>query len=112
MTKLNYKDISIRIEEQLEKLFEELRSGISAREDSRAFGAMIEKRITENWKDVCKKLKYKPIDIPGRRTIFDFACEIEETLLGFDVKTKDLDKTRYSDGGVLRSWESFEVYGQ
>jgi len=45
---MDYKKISNEIELQIETLFEELRSGISAREDSRAFGAMIEKRITEN----------------------------------------------------------------
>lgn len=97
---MDYEKISIKIEEKLESFFEELRSGISAREDSRAFGAMIEKRITENWQGICKELGYKPIEIPGRRSIFDFACEIEGVLFGFDVKTKDLDKTRYSDGGV------------
>ena len=42
---MNYEKISENIELQIEILFEELRSGISAREDSRAFGAMIEKRI-------------------------------------------------------------------
>lgn len=97
---MDFKEISIKIEEKLESLFEELRSGISAREDSRAFGAMIEKRITESWGEICRVLGYTPIDIPGRRSIFDFACEIEGVLFGFDVKTKDLDKTRYSDGGV------------
>ncbi len=97
---MGYKKISLEIEEQIEGLFQELRSGISAREDSRALGAMIEKRITENWEKVCNNLGYKPINIPGRRTIFDFACKINDVLLGFDVKTKDLDKTRYSDGGV------------
>jgi hypothetical protein len=61
---------------------------------------MIEKRIMENWGNVCSNLGYEAIDIPGRRTIFDFACNIENKLFGFDVKTKDLDSTRYSDGGV------------
>lgn len=97
---MDYKIVSENIELQIEVLFEELWSGISAREDSRAFGAMIEKRITNNWFDLCSKLGYEAIDIPGRRTIFDFACYIEGTLCGFDVKTKDLDSTRYSDGGV------------
>ncbi len=97
---MNYEKISEKIELEIETLFEELRSGISAREDSRAFGAMIEKRITENWVNVCANLGYHPIEIPGRRTIFDFACNIKKTLFGFDVKTKDLDSTRYSDGGV------------
>ncbi len=97
---MDYKEISIKIEEELQTLFEELTSGIAAREDSRAFGAMIEKRITENWAEICNKLNYKPIDLPGRRSIFDFACEVKGVLFGFDVKTKDLDKTSYSDGGV------------
>jgi len=97
---MNYKEISERIELEVESLFEELRSGISQREDSRAFGAMIEKRITENWGNVCSNLGYQVIDIPGRRTIFDFACNIQSRLFGFDVKTKDLDSTKYSDGGV------------
>lgn len=44
---MNYKEISRGIENQIEKLFEEIMSGIFAREDSRAFGAMIEKRITK-----------------------------------------------------------------
>jgi hypothetical protein len=83
-------------------LFEELRSGISEREDSRAFGAMIEKRITQNWTKICNELGYEPLDIPGRRTIFDFACKVDGRLFGFDVKTKDLDTTSYSDGGSVR----------
>ncbi len=97
---MDYKKISENIEVNIADLFDELRSGISAREDSRAFGAMIEKRITENWENICSISGYDPIDLPGRRTIFDFACNIENRLFGFDVKTKDLDSTRYSDGGV------------
>lgn len=97
---IDYKAISAQLELKLETLFEELLSGISAREDSRAFGAMIEKRITENWRDICTNLNYEPIEIPGRRTIFDFACKIDGQLFGFDVKTKDLDSKSYSDGGV------------
>lgn len=97
---MNYKKISKDIESQIEKLFKNFRSGISAREDSRAFGAMIEKRITENWLNICSNLGYQDGNIPGRRTIYDFACKINDKLFGFDVKTKDLDSTRYSDGGV------------
>lgn len=97
---MDFKRISLQIEGKISGLFEELRSGISAREDSRAFGAMVEKRITENWNEICAELGYEPFEIPGRRTIFDFACKIEGKLFGFDVKTKDLDTTSYSDGGV------------
>lgn len=97
---MNYKQVSGSIEEKISELFEELRSGISEREDSRAFGAMIEKRITLNWKRICDELGYEALEIPGRQTIFDFACKIEGRLFGFDVKTKDLDTKSYSDGGV------------
>lgn len=97
---MEQEQISKNIQSQLETLFEELRSGISAREDSRAFGAMIEKRITENWENVCLNSGYEAIELPGKRTIFDFACKIENKLFGFDVKTKDLDSNSYSDGGV------------
>ena len=40
------------------------------------------------------------MDLPGRRTIFDFGFKIEECVAGIDVKTKDLDSTKYSDGGI------------
>ncbi|MCC7233383.1 MAG: hypothetical protein IT242_10590 [Bacteroidia bacterium] len=71
---MNYEKISEKIGLEIEMLFEELRSGISAREVSRAFGAIIEKRITESWENVCSNMDYQAIDIQGRRTIFDVAC--------------------------------------
>ena len=61
---------------------------------------MIEKRITDNWENVCTKLVFDSMPIPARRTIFDFAGRIEGVIHGFDVKTKDLVKTSYSDGSV------------
>lgn len=92
--------VSSSIETEISALFAEIHSGIAEREDSRAFGAMIEKKITENWVKICRKLSFEPIALPGRRTIFDFACKVDGTIFGFDVKTKDLDSTKYSDGGV------------
>lgn len=97
---MNLKKVSVQVEQKLSELFEELRSGISEREDSRAFGAMIEKRITDNWERICSDLDYSALERPGRRTIFDFAFQEEDQLVGIDVKTKDLDSTRYSDGGI------------
>lgn len=97
---MNLKAVSDQVEGKLSDLFDELRSGISEREDSRAFGAMIEKRITDNWERICAELDYSALDRPGRRTIFDFAFEHAGRLVGIDVKTKDLDSTRYSDGGI------------
>jgi hypothetical protein len=98
---MNLQELSINIERDLSDLFAELRSGISSREDSRAFGAMIEERITDNWPRICEGLGYAPLDRPGRRTIFDFAFQGENNqVVGIDVKTKDLDATAYSDGGI------------
>ena len=61
---------------------------------------MIEKRIADNWDSICSDLGYSPLDRPGRRTIFDFAFWKDNRIIGIDVKTKDLDSTRYSDGGI------------
>ena len=81
-------------------MFSSVDTGMSAREDSRAFGAMVEKRITDNWQGICDNTNSKSVPHPGRRTIYDFASKYENLLFGFDVKTKDLDSNRYSDGGV------------
>ncbi len=97
---IDFKRLCEDFEQEITALFDDLQSGISAREDSRAFGAMIEKRITENWEIICTRLNADFVQLPGRRTIFDFACKRDTILFGFDVKTKDLDSTRYSDGGV------------
>lgn len=97
---MNHKTLSEKIEQKISSLFIELRSGMSAREDSRAFGAMIEKRITDNWSTICKQMGYPALDRPGRRTIFDFAFKCENQIVGIDVKTKDLDSKKYSDGGI------------
>lgn len=97
---MHLREVSRQIEEQLSKLFNELRSGISEREDSRAFGAMIEKRITDNWGSICTELGYAAMERPGKRTIFDFAFFKNDQLVGIDVKTKDLDSKKYSDGGI------------
>jgi len=77
--------ISKNVESQFDNIFEELRSGLSAREDSRAFGAMIEQQIADNWKSICENCGYKPLERPGRRTIFDFAFMIGETIVGIET---------------------------
>jgi hypothetical protein len=97
---MNLREISAAIEKELISLFEELRSGITAREDSRAFGAMIERRILDNWRAICERCGFTPVDLPGRRTIFDFGFSVGDCVIGIDVKTKDLDTAKYSDGGI------------
>lgn len=88
------------LEKSIESHFKSYSSGVTAREDSRAFGAMVEKNITSNWERICKDLKVDPLAIPGRRTIFDCAYSENGITFGLDVKTKDLDSTAYSDGGI------------
>ena len=98
---MDLRRVSNQVETKLSEIFsEELTSGLAAREDSRAFGAMVEKKIADNWDQVCSDLGYVPLERPGRRSIFDFAFQSEDKILGIDVKTKDLDSTRYSDGGI------------
>lgn len=88
------------LEDKIKLQFVDYLSGVSAREDSRAFGAMVERRITSNWVQICEATKVQPLEIPGRRTIFDCAYEENGLIYGLDVKTKDLDSTSYSDGGI------------
>ena len=98
---MNLKQISAQIEEKLSEIFAEGRSsGLPAREDSRAFGAMVEKTIADEWDKICADLGYPPLERPGRKTLYDFAFRWEDATVGIDVKTKDLDSTSYSDGGV------------
>jgi hypothetical protein len=98
---MDLKEISSQIELKLSEIFsEELTSGLAAREDSRAFGAMIEKKIADNWGEICSDIGHPPLERPGRRTIFDFAFQFGNRIIGIDVKTKDLDSARYSDGGI------------
>ena len=78
---MDLRDISKKLEAELVKLFEELRSGIAAREDSRAFGAMIEHRIKLNWEAICSRNGFEAVDLPGRRTIFDFGFKAEDGIV-------------------------------
>ncbi len=96
---MDYKRVSENFAREIASLFSS-KQEISEREDSRAFGAMIEQTIKGHWLTICANLGYQAIEIPGKKTIYDVACNVENTLLGFDVKTKDLDVKRYSDGGV------------
>ena len=51
---MNLKQISAQIEGKLSEIFaEERSSGLPEREDSRAFGAMVEKKIADNWDKIC-----------------------------------------------------------
>lgn len=70
------------------------------RPDSRALGAYVEKRIRESWPNICRALGGRSLPFPGRRSIYDAAVELHNTLIGIDVKSKDLDERRYADGGI------------
>ncbi len=98
---MDLRKVSSQVEAKLSEIFsEELASGLAAREDSRAFGAMVEKRIVDNWKQICLDLGHIPLERPGKRTLYDVAFQSEGKIVGIDVKTKDLDSTSYSDGGI------------
>ncbi len=88
---IDYRNFSESVAQKLTDAFDQLRS---------AFGGMIEKHITSRWAEICSAIGAIPLDRPGRRTIYDFACRHQGQLWGFDIKTKDLDSNRYADGGV------------
>jgi hypothetical protein len=97
---MDSKKICRRLDDKFIELFAEIKTGMTAREDSRAFGAMIEHRITVAWPKITSNLGFQPLEIPGKRTIFDFGIKEGGYIIGIDVKTKDLDSKRYSDGGI------------
>ncbi len=68
--------------------------------DSRAFGAYVEKLIKDEWESLCLQWGTSPRPHPGRRTIYDVSFESGSQIIGIDIKSKDLDTTRYSDGGI------------
>ncbi len=60
---------------------------------------MVEHRIKQHWGDIALapvSCRWTCRDV---RSIFDFGFKVEERIVGIDVKTKDLDSTKYSDGG-------------
>lgn len=86
---------------ELDERFAEVAApGLEAQPDSRAVGAYAEKAVLDQWDAICKGLAVDPLQPPGRRTIYDAAFTLDRTLVGIDVRTKDLDETRYADGGV------------
>ena len=88
------------VKAELDRIFTDHKSGFDEHKDPRAFGATIEEHITDRWEDVCEATGSEPVRAPGRKTIYDFAARHKGVFFGFDVKTKDLDTKRYSDGGV------------
>lgn len=75
-------------------------AGLAAREDSRAFGASVERRILDAWPCLCAAQTWACEAQPGRRTLYDVSCRIGGVRYGVDVKTTDVDEGRYADGGV------------
>lgn len=67
--------------------------------DSRSFGSHLEQNFGYWWEDLVKDHSWNNIPA-GKRSIYDFAYSDESGTYGFDVKTKDLDAGKYSDGGV------------
>jgi hypothetical protein len=68
--------------------------------DSRAFGAAIEDAAVREWPALCHGIGVDPLPRPGRRTIYDAAFVANGALVGVDFRTKDLERGRYSDGGI------------
>ena len=48
------RDYMEAVNAQLEAIFSSRMRGFEAREDSRAFGAMIQRIISDNWVEICR----------------------------------------------------------
>jgi hypothetical protein len=87
--------------EQLDSHFAAIASrGLESQPDSRAVGAYAEQAIVDEWEEICAALGTKAHARPGRLTIYDASCSKGDQLIGIDIRTKDLDETRYADGGI------------
>lgn len=75
-------------------------NAINQQPDSRAFGAYVEQVIKDNWVQCTAEWGGSPHPHPGRRTIYDVSFALDRFRFGIDIKSKDLDTTRYSDGGI------------
>ncbi|MGW2295146.1 hypothetical protein [Streptomyces violaceorubidus] len=86
--------------------------GLEEQPDARAFGAHVEKAVTDRWEDLCATWGADALPRPGRRSIYDAGFSTAGEVVGVDFKSKDLADGRYSDGGVcsvgnlLRFYES------
>jgi hypothetical protein len=68
--------------------------------DARAFGGFVEQVVLRTWPELCRGWKVDCLGLPGRRTIYDAAFVTGDGIVGIDIRTKDLARERYSDGGV------------
>jgi hypothetical protein len=89
-----------RVTDHLTRLFARKDNQFGVREDSRAFGSMVQKEVGDEWPALCTALGVRTGSGAGSRSIYDYAFETGTCVTGFDVKTKDLDARKYSDGGV------------
>lgn len=87
-----------RVNTSFRTLIEE--SVVTEQPDSRAFGAYVEKYIKDKWVTLCAEWGTTPQPHPGRRTIYDVSFLRNGQIVGLDIKSKDLDSRRYSDGGI------------
>ncbi len=100
---MHIKQLSSQLEKTLTSHLESAGRSVSAREDSRAFGGMIERSITDDWSAICAKLDVVDHADAGRKSIYDAAFQLRRRhneIVGVDVRTKDLDERRYTDGGI------------
>lgn len=67
--------------------------------NSRVFGANCEAIIVNNANNLSKIINGQVLPKAGKKTIYDWACKTT-MICGFDIKSKDLDDDKYSDGGV------------
>lgn len=100
---MNEKRLCLQLERIVTEVLSSERKQYHAREDSRAFGGMIEQSITSNWNGICAAMNVMELPKAGRKSIYDAAFQLNRRsieIVGVDVRTKDLDAKKYTDGGV------------
>jgi hypothetical protein len=89
--------LCVALDQQLDDV---VRQGLDTQPDSRSVGGHVEKAVLDRWPAICEQLGVEPHKRPGRRTIYDASFTREGDHVGVDIRTKDLDETRYADGGI------------
>lgn len=82
------RDYMEAVNAQLEAIFSNRVPVFEAREDSRAFGAMIQTIISDNWIEICRKINAEPASESGKRTIYDFANVYDSTYFRIRLENK------------------------
>lgn len=87
---------------RIDKSFTELIKYLVVEElpDSRSVGGKIEHYVQYNWQKFCGSWNVKKNELPGARSLYDISFNKDNDFFGINIKTKNLESDKYSDGGI------------